>query len=155
MRTDHAFLSKFIRAKNYNTDAALISIEKYYTCIDKNLSYIKDVTPTQFTKAFESDAINCLRNRATCDGSAVAVFRVRNWKPKEVDIKGLQLAAVFLAEQYFMKPEFQVTGVCVIFDCDGLSFEHVRNLSVQELRRVIVTAQVNNLLPLLFNFSRT
>ncbi len=71
------------------------------------------------------------------------MLRVRNWVPKEIPLKHMQMLAVILAEEYVNRDvELNEKGVIVIFDLRGASLEQLRYLSVRELRRIIQVIQV-------------
>jgi len=140
---DAIFLSKFIRTKDYNVDAAFLSLQKYYANVYRNLDFIDGISPSQFKSAFDSNTILLLKH--SFNRARVAIVRVRNWMPKDVKLRDLQLASVFLAEHYINNdPDIQRNGAAVIFDLAGLRFEHMKKLSVKEVRRIIQTIQVRS-----------
>jgi hypothetical protein len=140
-RTDPAFLSKFIRTKNYDTDLAFKAYVKYYHRIGENLGFIEGARPSLFRKAFLSNTIVVFKNRY--QGSRIGMLRVRNFIPKEVTVKDIQMLTLMITEEYVNRePETNEKGVIVIFDLKDLSFDQLRRLNVREVRRIISIVQV-------------
>lgn len=139
-RTDSLFLATFLRTKSYEVDAALKAVQKYYACVYKNLSFIEGITVRSFESGFNSNVFSLFKHKF--NGIRVALVRVKNWKPKEVELKALQMSAMFIFEEYIRNnPDIQENGVAVIFDLEGVRLEHVRQFSVRELRRVVNAIQ--------------
>jgi len=135
VRTDPEFLKKFICLKDGNVEAALKAMKKYYACIHRNLDFIDGITTKSGAPVLNSDIIKIIGNRF--DGVKVAMLQIRYWRPKEINLRSIQLAALFLVERYALEPAIQKHGIALIVDLTGLGFEHVWCATPKEVYRCV------------------
>ena len=143
-RADSIFLAKFIRTKDNKTKPALKSIEKYYkNYIFRNLHIIKGINPSQFKEAYDAGILTILKDRH--DGARVAIIKIANWMPRKLEVRYLLFATLqyleFAVEQEI---ETQQNGIVLIYDLQGFKFEHLRALSVTEIKRTMTAVLVSN-----------
>ena len=142
-RSDSLFLEKFIRTKDNKTKSALKSIEKYYkNYIFRNLHNIKGINPSQFQEAYDAEILTVLKDRD--EGARVLIFKTANWMPSEFGFRDLQFAFLqYLEYGVELQSETEQNGFVGIIDLEGFKFEHLRALSVTEIKRVLTAVLVS------------
>jgi len=120
----------------------LDSVRKYYANINRNFSFVEGIRPSHFKSAFESNFITLLKHNFRNGTNRVGLFRIKKWKPDEVGLRDIQLGTLFIAEQYIQQLDIQENGLTVIFDMEGLRFEHAWKFTVKEIRRCVKTGLV-------------
>lgn len=118
----------------------------YYKGIDR---YYKDVaSDSNSTSAYAMPVFNAkifqrIPITASKGCSTTVLLNFHEWDSSKFTIYNLQQAAAFMFEDLAEKIETQLNGCSVILDFQGLSLQHLRQLTPAELRRIIYAAQVN------------
>ena len=143
-RVDSIFLAKFIRTKDNKTKSALKSIEKYYkNYIFRNLHLIEGINPSQFQDAYDAEIFTVLKDRH--EGARVVFIKIANWMPSEVGCRCLLFAFLQYAEfAVELEIETQQNGIVLIYDLQGFKFEHLKALSLTELKRILTAILVSD-----------
>jgi hypothetical protein len=143
-KTDFEFISKFIRAKKYDSKAAVAAIERYYGNIFRNLDRFDGIQPSDVAPALLSNTYSLLRGR-TGDEQTIC-FTTKNWDPQRLSLSELGSAAAFLIEDLLLDPGVQVSGGSFIFDLSGITMAHALHCTLGEVRKYVQTQMVKNIL---------
>jgi len=103
-RTDPKFLSKFLRAKNGNVDAAILAIYKYYRSIYENLNILEGIKVSEIAKVYSMDCFRFLKHRV--GGAIIALNAAGKWNTDLASLRDVYLATAFLAEEHLEDKEF-------------------------------------------------
>jgi len=133
----------FLRLKDGNVESALIGVKKYYGWIYRNSDYIRGVKPKEFEPFFNSEIIQVLDPRYTVIG--ISTVRLKQWNPKIIDLRSIQLGCLLLIHKYSDDPIHQEQGLQYIFDMAGLGLEHVLCLTPREVYRMITGILVRHI----------
>lgn len=115
-------LVKFLRARAYDVKKSCEVLSFYVSLIQSK--------PELFTMEFDmrkamEQEIYFISNGRSCDGAAIIVIKVRNWKPKVIDIFEMLRLAVLECETMVLDEEIQEKGFHTIIDASGLTLYQI------------------------------
>lgn len=95
-----------------------------------------DVHPLLLTKLGEDDLVSVTPYRDQ-NSRRMMVFRFGNWRPAKVPVDDIFKASLILLEMGSLEPISQVLGGVGIFDLEGLTLQHVWNLTPAVAKKII------------------
>lgn len=103
-----------------------------------------DVHPFLLTKLGEDDIVSVTPYRDQ-NGRRIMIYRFGNWRPSKIPVDDIFKASLILFEMGSMEPQSQVLGGVGIFDLEGLSLQHIWNLSPSVAKKIISLMVVSEL----------
>lgn len=95
-----------------------------------------DVHPFMLTKLGEDDIVSVTPYRDQ-NGRRVMTYRFGNWRPSKIPIDDIFRASLVLFEMGALEPQSQVLGGVGVFDLEGLSLQHVWNVTPSVAKKII------------------
>lgn len=100
--------------------------------------------PFLLTKLGEDDIVSVTPYRDQ-NGRRIMIYRFGNWRPSKIPVDDIFKASLILFEMGSMEPQSQVLGGVGIFDLEGLSLQHIWNLSPSVAKKIISLMVVSEL----------
>jgi len=128
IRTDPEFLIKFLRSKDFDVEKAFKCVKHYHVVKTKEWPILaKPDCATLLKHVFDMGCHGVLPYR-TKDGQAIFAIKLGLWDTSVATVDETYLADWVSLEAAISDPEFQVSGIVVVFDMDGLTFDQVRRV---------------------------
>ncbi|XP_063239563.1 clavesin-2-like isoform X2 [Bacillus rossius redtenbacheri] len=140
IRTDDAFLLRFLRARKFDVRKAFHMLQRYYVMKLRCPELFKVPRPSEKMHILEMQAQNMLEDRDAL-GRRVYVFRVDRCDAANVSIEDIFRTNVLALEHIADEPETQVAGLAVVVDMSGFGLQHARFLSPYYARRTVEVIQ--------------
>ncbi|PSN38176.1 hypothetical protein C0J52_14560 [Blattella germanica] len=130
VRTDDAFLLRFLRARKFNCAKAFHMLQRYYIMKLRCPELFKVPRPSEKKHILEMQAQNMLEDRDS-GGRRVYIFRVEKCDAASVSIEDIFRTNVLALEHIVQEPETQIAGLTVIVDMNGFGFQHAKFVGFQ------------------------
>ncbi|XP_021922038.1 clavesin-2-like isoform X1 [Zootermopsis nevadensis] len=140
VRTDDAFLLRFLRARKFNCAEAFRMLQRYYIMKLRCPELFKTPRPSEKQHILEMQAQNMLEDRDS-NGRRVYIFRVEKCDAANVSIEDIFRTNLLALEHIVQEPETQIAGLAVIVDMNGFGFQHAKFLSPYYARRTVDVIQ--------------
>ncbi|XP_068084830.1 clavesin-2-like [Anabrus simplex] len=140
VRTDDAFLLRFLRARKFNCTKAFHMLQRYYVMKLRSPELFKVPRPSEKSYILEMQVQNMLEDRDSY-GRRVYIFRVEKCDAAAVSIEDIFRTNVMALEHIVEEPETQIAGLTVIVDMNGFGLQHAKFLSPYYARRTVEVIQ--------------
>lgn len=138
--TDDAFLTKFLRARKYDTQKAFHMVQRYYVMRLRCPELFRIPLPSENARVFELQAQWMLPERDQF-GQRVYIIRVDKFDAAQADIEDVFRTNMLALEQVVREPETQVAGISVMVDMTGLSLQHAKFFTPYYAKRTVEVVQ--------------
>ncbi|XP_013200796.1 clavesin-2 isoform X2 [Amyelois transitella] len=126
LRTDDAYLLRFLRARGFIVPRAHRLMVRYYEFREQYPYLYKDVDIWELIKV--KDAYEgTLYDRP--DVGRLSILRFGSWDPNEFPVEDLVRAGMAMTEIGLRQPKLQIFGGTVIVDLEGITLRHVATLT--------------------------
>ncbi|KAK7869905.1 hypothetical protein R5R35_013701 [Gryllus longicercus] len=140
VRTDDAFLLRFLRARKFNCSKAFHMLQRYYVMKLRCPELFRVPRPSEKSHILEMQVQNMLDERDSF-GRRVYIFRVEKCDATAVSIEDIFRTNVLALEHVVQEPETQIAGLTVIVDMNGFGLQHAKFLSPYYARRTVEVIQ--------------
>lgn len=140
-RMDDAWLLKFLRARFFKVNAAYTLLHRYHTFREENKNFYYNIRPVDLTVLGDDDVISVAPYRDQ-NGRRMIIFKMGKWNPSKIPVIDLFRATLIVLEIGSFEPQAQVLGGIGLFDLEGLSFNHLWQMSpsvAQNMIKLMVT----------------
>ncbi|XP_064597382.1 alpha-tocopherol transfer protein-like [Liolophura sinensis] len=134
IRTDDAFLLRFLRARKFDYDRALKLLVNHYKVKRDNPEIFNDLRPSRVKHVLEDGVITALKHRDK-HGRQIVVFRPGLWNPEKYSLNDVFRANYLTLSKLIEDEETQVNGFVLLGDFKGVSWPHVRQISPSFAKR--------------------
>lgn len=135
-RTDDDFLLRFLRARFFKMENVYGLLCRYCEFRETNPELHVDVHPFLLTKLGEEDIVSVTPYHDQ-NGRRIMIYKFGNWRPSKIPVDEILKATLLLFEMGALEPQSQVMGGVGIIDLEGLSLQHIWNLSPSVAKKVI------------------
>ncbi|XP_053611604.1 clavesin-1-like isoform X2 [Plodia interpunctella] len=126
LRTDDAYLLRFLRARGFVVKRAHRLMVRYYQFREQYPHLYKDVDIWELLKVRDAYE-GTLYDRP--DIGRLSIFKFGSWDPNEFPVEDLVKAGMLMTEIGLRQPKAQILGGTVIVDLEGVSLRHIATLS--------------------------
>lgn len=123
VRTDDAFLVRFLRSRNFIVKMAHRLFVKYHIFREENPNYFTNVNYTKLLALGDTDIFS-VPPYLDQDGRRMLFFRIGDWNTSEFTTDELFQAVIFLIQAAILEPKYQILGGVCIIDVANLSAGH-------------------------------
>lgn len=109
---------------------------RYYEFRGENVELYKDVCPLDLRVIGDKDIITVTPYRDQL-GRRLMMYRFGNWKPSKVPLVDLFRATLIILEIGALEPVSQVVGGVGIFDFEGLTLNHILQMTPSVAQKII------------------
>ncbi|XP_060565184.1 alpha-tocopherol transfer protein-like isoform X2 [Ruditapes philippinarum] len=130
IRTDDAYLLRFLRAKKFDYDRAFNLIMKHFSmrADEKNKQLFDNLLPSTVKHVLDAGVTGVLPHRDK-QGRRVMIFRPGKWDPSKYAIDDIFRANFISLTKLVEDDKTQITGIIMIVDLDDLGLNHAKNIS--------------------------
>lgn len=125
---EERMLLMFLRPCKYYPESAYAKIKQFYLFKIKNPMYYDQLLPTTIKQPLLQDVLTVLPLRSQF-GRRVFLIEIGKWKTKDVSLTELFRCVLLLVEIAITEYRTQISGVEVIYDLEGLSIQHICQIS--------------------------
>jgi len=145
---DTGYLTRFLRAGNWEVEAALEVLKSYSSLGNEYTEYLSRAIPTKLDRVW-SNHLNTITEKRDKFGRRVYIFRLGQWDPDTVSVEEFYASAYVLLQLVAREVKTQIAGLTVVNDVSGFGFKHIRVIGVEQVR--CIAAFMTGSLPLWFN----
>ncbi|XP_028296478.1 clavesin-2 isoform X1 [Gouania willdenowi] len=139
LRTDDAFILRFLRARKFNHPEAFRLLAQYFEYRQQNLDMFKNLKPTEpAIKQALKDGFPGVLSNLDRFGRKILVLFAANWDQSRYNCFVDILRAILLSlESMIEEAELQVNGFVLIIDWSNFTFKQASKLTPSMLRLAI------------------
>uniref|UniRef100_A0A667YY02 Clavesin-2 n=1 Tax=Myripristis murdjan TaxID=586833 RepID=A0A667YY02_9TELE len=143
LRTDDAFILRFLRARKFNHFEAFRLLAQYFEYRQQNLDMFKNLKATDpgIKQALKDGFPGVLANLDRY-GRKIMVLFAANWDQSRYTFVDILRAILLSLESMIEDPELQVNGFILIIDWSNFTFKQASKLTPSMLRLAIEGLQV-------------
>ncbi|XP_078722425.1 alpha-tocopherol transfer protein-like [Lampetra fluviatilis] len=138
--TDDGFLLRFLRARKFDYDKALLLIDNYYKCRRVWPDVFVNFYPSSVRHVLEAGVVTALP-QPDAQGRRIIVLRPGLWNPAVAPATDMLRVLYMTLEMLVRQEETQVCGLVVLADYAGLGLAHASHLGPAFARRVATVLQ--------------
>ncbi|XP_052762894.1 alpha-tocopherol transfer protein-like isoform X1 [Mya arenaria] len=137
IRTDDAFLLRFLRAKKFDYDRAFNLIVRHYEmkADERNKQLFTNLRPASVKHVLEAGVTGVLPHRDKL-GRRVIMFRPGRWDPSKYPLDDIFKTNFLTLSKLVEEEPTQVTGIVMMMDLNGMGFAQAKNISPFYAKRV-------------------
>ncbi|XP_052762897.1 alpha-tocopherol transfer protein-like isoform X3 [Mya arenaria] len=142
IRTDDAFLLRFLRAKKFDYDRAFNLIVRHYEmkADERNKQLFTNLRPASVKHVLEAGVTGVLPHRDKL-GRRVIMFRPGRWDPSKYPLDDIFKTNFLTLSKLVEEPEAQITGIVLVTDFKSFGWKHARRLKPLYAKRMIKILQ--------------
>ncbi|XP_022291415.1 alpha-tocopherol transfer protein-like isoform X2 [Crassostrea virginica] len=140
IRTDDAFLLRFLRAKKFEYDRSYNLILSHFQMKKENPKLFENLRPSAVKHVLEAGVTGVLPHRDK-EGRKVMVFRPGLWDPSRFPIDDVFRTNFLTLSKLIQEEESQVNGVLMVMDLKNVGWKHVKNISPLYSKRIMSLLQ--------------
>ncbi|XP_051880955.1 clavesin-2 isoform X2 [Pristis pectinata] len=138
LRTDDAFILKFLRARKFNHFEAFRLLAQYFEYRQQNLDMFKNFkAPIQGSNRRLKDGFPGVLSNLDHYGRKILVLFASNWDQSRYTLIDILRAILLSLEAMIEDPELQVNGFILIIDWSNFTFKQASKLTPSMLRLAI------------------
>uniref|UniRef100_A0A3Q3EUP9 Clavesin-2 n=1 Tax=Labrus bergylta TaxID=56723 RepID=A0A3Q3EUP9_9LABR len=135
LRTDDAFILRFLRARKFNHFEAFRLLAQYFEYRQQNLDMFKNLKPTDpGIKQALKDGFPGVLSNLDRYGRKILVLFAANWDQSRYTFVDILRAILLSLESMIEDPELQVNGFILIIDWSNFTFKQASKLTPSMLR---------------------
>ncbi|XP_062506956.1 retinaldehyde-binding protein 1-like [Corticium candelabrum] len=138
--TSDIFLTKFLRARNFDAEQAHRLILNYYTFQANHPFLFTDHNAVTLSPVFDAGIFAVLPNRDR-QGRVVVLFFPGRHRLCEIPFDHMLRACVYVLERAVRSAETQVNGIVLLEDFDGFTLKQALGLKARDLKNLVTLAQ--------------
>ncbi|KAG9347488.1 hypothetical protein JZ751_005055 [Albula glossodonta] len=143
LRTDDAFILRFLRARKFNHFEAFRLLAQYFEYRQQNLDMFKNLKPTDpGIKQALKDGFPGVLSNLDRYGRKILVLFAANWDQSRYTFVDILRAILLSLEAMIEDPELQVNGFVLIIDWSNFTFKQASKLTPSMLRLAIEGLQL-------------
>jgi len=147
LRTDDAFIMRFLRARKFDTFEAFKLFGRYFEYRQNHPNIFKDFnTSEQCVKEALFDGIPAVLEKPDHFGRRIIVLYSANWDNTRYGLAAIYRAILLTLEKLIDNEECQINGFVIIVDWSQFTFRQSTWLNPKILRQMIEGLQVMFLL---------
>ncbi|CAN8008762.1 unnamed protein product [Ixodes pacificus] len=127
------FLLRFLRFDRLDPKRAFRTLKLYYVNRHKERDLFRNLLPSQLGHVFLRNLMVLLPERDP-SGRLVLVLRPGSWNPSQVPFLDVARALLLCFEYAMRRSSAQLRGLCMIFDMDGWSYDHMTNVPASRIK---------------------
>ncbi|VDI04485.1 Hypothetical predicted protein [Mytilus galloprovincialis] len=128
IRTDDAFLLRFLRAKKFDYERAFNLIMTHFKMRIDNAELFEGLRPLAVKHVLEAGVTGVLPHRDKL-GRRVIVFRPGKWNPSKFGITDVFRTNFLTMSRLIEEEETQINGLVMMMDLDGIGWAHAKSIS--------------------------
>ncbi|XP_060565183.1 alpha-tocopherol transfer protein-like isoform X1 [Ruditapes philippinarum] len=138
IRTDDAYLLRFLRAKKFDYDRAFNLIMKHFSmrADEKNKQLFDNLLPSTVKHVLDAGVTGVLPHRDK-QGRRVMIFRPGKWDPSKYAIDDIFRANFISLTKLVEEEEAQISGIILLADLKSMGWKQTRRLKPLLARRII------------------
>ncbi|XP_048727428.2 alpha-tocopherol transfer protein-like isoform X1 [Ostrea edulis] len=140
IRTDDAFLLRFLRAKKFEYDRAYNLLLSHFQMKKENPKLFENLCPSAVKHVLEAGITGVLRHRDK-EGRRVMVFRPGKWDPSRFPIDDVFRTNFISLSKIIQDEATQVNGVVMVMDLEGVGWAHAKSISPFYAKRAMSLLQ--------------
>lgn len=146
-----SFILKFLRAGNYNFEAATKILINYIILMRDHPQYYKtSLQSDAIQKVYDEKIHTVLVNRDRFQ-RRVFIWRPGRWNPDTVSFTDCYCAMYMLCEMMAQEPITQINGCTVVCDGSNIGFRQLKSMCLEDIRNSANFIQVNDEIEIVFN----
>ena len=143
LRTDDAFIMRFLRARKFDTFEAFKLFGRYFEYRQNHSNIFKDFnTSEQCVKEALFDGIPAVLEKPDHFGRRIIVLYSANWDNTRYGLAAIYRAILLTLEKLIDNEECQINGFVIIVDWSQFTFRQSTWLNPKILRQMIEGLQV-------------
>ena len=143
LRTDDAFILRFLRARKFDTFESFKLLGRYFEYRQDNPNLFKDFTTSeQCIKEALYDGIPAVLENSDHYGRRILVLYSANWDNSRYGLAAIYRAILLTLEKLIDSEECQINGFVIIVDWSQFTFKQSTWLNPKILRLMIEGLQV-------------
>ncbi|XP_075453292.1 clavesin-2 isoform X2 [Ascaphus truei] len=143
LRTDDAFILRFLRARKFNHFEAFRLLAQYFEYRQQNLDMFKNFKATDpGIKQGLKDGFPGVLSNLDHFGRKILVLFAANWDQSRYTLVDILRAILLSLEAMIEDPELQVNGFVLIIDWSNFTFKQASKLTPSMLRLAIEGLQI-------------
>nr|XP_034326775.1 alpha-tocopherol transfer protein-like [Crassostrea gigas] len=135
VRTDDAFLLRFLRAKKFEYDRAYNLLVSHFQMKKENPKLFENLRPSAVKHVLEAGVTGVLPHRDK-EGRRVIIFRPGLWDPSRFPIDDVFRTNLLTLSKIIQDEVTQVNGLIMVTDLNGIGWAHAKNMSPLYAKRV-------------------
>uniref|UniRef100_A0A8W8NGF0 CRAL-TRIO domain-containing protein n=2 Tax=Magallana TaxID=2171616 RepID=A0A8W8NGF0_MAGGI len=140
VRTDDAFLLRFLRAKKFEYDRAYNLLVSHFQMKKENPKLFENLRPSAVKHVLEAGVTGVLPHRDK-EGRRVIIFRPGLWDPSRFPIDDVFRTNLLTLSKIIQDEESQINGILMIMDLKRVGWKHVKNISPLYSKRMMSLLQ--------------
>ncbi|KAL1430467.1 hypothetical protein MTO96_014911 [Rhipicephalus appendiculatus] len=142
--TDDAFLVKFLRARKYDTKAALKNVKKYFKVRKDRPEMFRDLTPSRipFDAVCRKHRLTTISRHRDPMGRVAMLMKAGAWNTDICSVNDYFRVNLVLLEHVLRWEDVQIRGIVLIFDLKGLNIYHLAHYTPSVISTLISFAQI-------------
>ncbi|XP_021376046.1 alpha-tocopherol transfer protein-like [Mizuhopecten yessoensis] len=135
IRTDDAFLLRFLRAKKFDYERAFQLIMTHYKMKIENKEIFTNLRPSAVKHVLDDGVTGVLASRDK-EGRRVVIFRPGKWDVARYGLDDIFRTNFLTLSKLIEEEETQVNGIVMVIDLKDLSWSHAKNVSPFYAKRI-------------------
>lgn len=135
IRTDDAFLLRFLRAKKFDYDRAFQLIMTHYRMKLENRELFTNFRPSAIKHVLDDGVTGVLPSR-DLEGRRVVVFRPGRWDPARYGLDDVFRTNFMTLSKLIQDEETQVNGFVMLIDLKNMGWSHAKCISPFYAKRI-------------------
>ncbi|XP_055603787.1 clavesin-2-like [Uranotaenia lowii] len=131
-RTDPVFLLSFLRVRKFNVQASCEMLERWFICRTTCKEFFMVTDPLKLEPLRKQKIVVPLGPDA--QGRLVITVRVGMYDPMKVQPEEINLLAALLLDTYQYVELYQVQGLVLIMDLEGVTLAHLGSWTLPKLK---------------------
>ncbi|KAG0444255.1 hypothetical protein HPB47_013998 [Ixodes persulcatus] len=127
------FHLRFLRFDRLDPKRAFRTLKLYYVNRHKERDLFRNLLPSQLGHVFLRNLM-VLLPEGDPSGRLVLVLRPGSWNPSQVPFLDVARALLLCFEYAMRRSSAQLRGLCMIFDMDGWSYDHMTNVPASRIK---------------------
>jgi len=127
------YLNIYLRAGAWDVTAALAVLNNFYSLGLNYKPYVEMSFPSKLGHVWR-EQLNTVCEKRDRFGRRVLLMRLGKWDPDTIPVEHFFASVFVLLEMVTREVKTQIAGLTVVIDVQGLSFKHIRNLGINEIR---------------------
>ncbi|XP_052085433.1 alpha-tocopherol transfer protein-like [Mytilus californianus] len=136
IRTDDAFLLRFLRAKKFDYERAFNLIMTHFKMRIDSAELFEGLRPSAVKQVLEAGVTGVLPHRDKL-GRRVIVLRPGKWNPSKFGINDVFRTNFLTMSRLIEDEETQINGLVMMMDLDGIGWAHAKSISPLYARKVM------------------
>lgn len=140
---DDGFLTKFLRARKYDTQAAFKNVKKYFKFRRDHPEMFEQLTPScvPYDIVCRTHRLLTVSRRTDPMGRTAVLLRTGAWNTEICKLNDFFRVGTVIFEHLLLREEAQVRGVVIVIDFKGLNIYHLAHFTPSVIRTFISLAQ--------------